>query len=90
MLLLDGTDAAPGAKVVRREAYAPSAFLIETVDLSFDLEPAKTRVLIRQSQCVPELIQPEEIAEVVLFLGSHASRVLTGQEVLADRGWAHS
>ena len=47
MLLLDGTDAAPGVKVVRREAYAPSAFLIETVDLSFDLEPAKTRVLNR-------------------------------------------
>ena len=47
MLLLDGTDAAPGAKVVRREAYAPSAFLIETVDLSFDLEPPKTRVLNR-------------------------------------------
>ena len=47
MLLLDGTLATPEVKVVRRDAYAPSAFLIETVDLSFDLEPAKTRVLNR-------------------------------------------
>lgn len=46
--------------------------------------------LIRRSQCVPDLLQPEEIAEIVVFLASHASRALTGQEILADRGWAHS
>ncbi len=31
--------------LVRREAYAAPAFWIDTVDLSFDLDPAKTRVL---------------------------------------------
>ena len=31
--------------VVRREDYAPPAFWIDTVDLCFDLDPAKTRVL---------------------------------------------
>ncbi|QHE88988.1 aminopeptidase N [Hydrogenophaga sp. BPS33] len=31
--------------VVRREDYAAPAFWIDTVDLSFDLDPAKTRVL---------------------------------------------
>ena len=36
------------------------------------------------------LIQPEEIAEVVLFLASDVSRAVTGQEILADRGWEHS
>ena len=51
--------------------------------------PAVRRML-RQCQCVPELIQPEEIAQVALFLASEASRVLTGQEILADRGWAYS
>jgi NAD(P)-dependent dehydrogenase (short-subunit alcohol dehydrogenase family) len=51
--------------------------------------PAVKR-LIRTSQCVPDLLQPEEIAEVALFLASNASRAITGQEILADRGWAHS
>jgi NAD(P)-dependent dehydrogenase (short-subunit alcohol dehydrogenase family) len=46
--------------------------------------------LIRRSQCVPDLLQPEEIAEVALFLASDASSAITGQEILADRGWAHS
>jgi D-xylose 1-dehydrogenase len=51
--------------------------------------PAVKR-LIRTSQCVPDLLQPEEIAEVALFLASDASRAITGQEILADRGWSHS
>jgi len=35
------------ASVVRREDYAAPAYLIDTVDLTFDLDPAKTRVLNR-------------------------------------------
>jgi D-xylose 1-dehydrogenase len=50
----------------------------------------KARQLILRSQCIPELLQPEDIADVVLFLASQASRALTGQEILADRGWHHS
>ena len=30
---------------IRREAYTAPAFCIDTVDLTFDLEPSKTRVL---------------------------------------------
>ncbi len=33
--------------LVRREDYCPPAYWIDTVDLSFDLDPAKTRVLNR-------------------------------------------
>ena len=32
---------------IRREDYAAPAFWIDTVDLTFDLDPAKTRVLNR-------------------------------------------
>ncbi len=35
------------ATVTRREDYAPPPFWIDSVDLSFDLDPAKTRVLSR-------------------------------------------
>jgi len=49
-----------------------------------------TRRLIRKAQCIPDLNQPEEIAEVALFLASDASRAITGQEILADRGWNYS
>jgi NAD(P)-dependent dehydrogenase (short-subunit alcohol dehydrogenase family) len=55
-----------------------------------DYVDADTKKLIKKSQCVPELLQPTEIAEVILFLASEASRAITGQEILADRGWAHS
>ncbi len=34
-------------RIVRREDYAPPAYWIDTVDLTFDLDPAKTRVLNR-------------------------------------------
>ncbi len=51
---------------------------------------AATRRLIKQSQCIPEFIQPHEIANVILFLASDTSRAITGQEILADRGWEHS
>jgi NAD(P)-dependent dehydrogenase (short-subunit alcohol dehydrogenase family) len=44
---------------------------------------------LREVQCIPDLLQPEEIANVALFLASDASSAITGQEILADRGWAH-
>ncbi len=43
--------------LVRREDYTPPAYWIDTVDLSFDLDPAKTRVLnkmrLRRNADVP-------------------------------------
>ena len=42
LLFRDGEGA---AAVTRREDYAAPAWFIETVDLTFDLDPAKTRVL---------------------------------------------
>lgn len=46
--------------------------------------------LIDEHQCIPDHIRPEEIARVILFLASDLSTAMTGQELLADRGWAHS
>jgi NAD(P)-dependent dehydrogenase (short-subunit alcohol dehydrogenase family) len=51
---------------------------------------AKAKRLIRNSQCIPDFLQPADLADVILFVASEASRAMTGQEILADRGWAHS
>jgi NAD(P)-dependent dehydrogenase (short-subunit alcohol dehydrogenase family) len=46
--------------------------------------------LVQERQCIPDFIQPAEMADVILFLASDLSACVTGQEILADRGWAHS
>ena len=55
--MLPLNDEGPGVTLVRREDYAPPAYLIDTVDLTFDLDPAKTRVLnkmtLRRNAAVP-------------------------------------
>ena len=50
--------------------------------------PAIKREL-RKIQCIPDLNQPDEVADVALFLASDASRAVTGQDILVDRGWRH-
>src|SRR6185312_14775747 len=56
--MLQQRDAQPAA--VRREDYTAPAYWIDTVDLTFDLDPAKTRVLnrmrLRRNPDVP--VQP--------------------------------
>jgi len=77
-----------GPRGIRVNTVSPGWIMTERQLKEF-VTPAVKRT-IRRSQCVPELLQPEDIAEVVLFLGSEASRAVTGQEILADRGWMHS
>jgi NAD(P)-dependent dehydrogenase (short-subunit alcohol dehydrogenase family) len=77
-----------GPRGIRVNTVSPGWVMTER-QLEEFVTPAVKR-LIRRSQCVPQLLQPAEIADVVLFLASEASRAITGQEILADRGWAHS
>ena len=50
----------------------------------------ESKRLVQERQCIAEFIQPGEIADVALFLASDMSAAVTGQEILADRGWEHS
>lgn len=77
-----------GPRGIRVNTVSPG-WIMTARQLKQFVTPAVKR-LIRESQCIPDLLQPDEIAEVVLFLASSASRAITGQEILADRGWAHS
>jgi NAD(P)-dependent dehydrogenase (short-subunit alcohol dehydrogenase family) len=77
-----------GPRGIRVNTVSPGWIMTER-QLKEYVTPAAKR-LIRRSQCMPALLLPEDIAEVVLFLASEASRAITGQEILADRGWMHS
>lgn len=77
-----------GARKIRVNTLSPGWIMTDRQLRDYVDEEVKE--LIFRSQCVPELIQPEEIARVVLFLLSDMSAAVTGQELLADRGWAHS
>ncbi len=78
--------------LVLREQYAPSAYLIDTVDLTFDLDPAKTRVLnkmhLRRNPDVPAQalrLDGEELTVVrVLVNGAGCSFKMDGGQLVLD------
>ncbi len=49
----------------------------------------ETQQFLKEVQCLGEPLMPAEIANVAMFLASNASRAITGQNLLADKGWAH-
>ena len=42
---------------------------------------------ILENQSLKARIQPEDVAELVLFLASDRSRMITGQNFAVDGGW---
>ena len=77
-----------GPRGIRVNIISPGWIMTER-QLREYVTPAARKV-IHESQCIPQLNQPEEIADVALFLASDLSRAITGQELLVDRGWEHS
>jgi NAD(P)-dependent dehydrogenase (short-subunit alcohol dehydrogenase family) len=77
-----------GPRRIRVNTISPGWVMTERQLRQF-VTPAVKR-LVKRSQCIPDLIQPEEIAQVALFLAGEGSRAITGQEILVDRGWAFS
>lgn len=77
-----------GPKRIRVNTLSPGWVMTDR-QLEQFVTPAVKRML-KKEQCIPELLNPVEIARVALFLASNASSAITGQELLCDRGWAHS
>jgi D-xylose 1-dehydrogenase len=77
-----------GPRRIRVNTISPGWIMTDR-QLEQFVTPAVKRML-RKAQCIPDLLLPEEVANVALFLGSETSSGITGQELLVDRGWAHS
>lgn len=77
-----------GPRHIRVNTVSPGWVMTERQLRQFVTPEVKQ--LIQSSQSIPDLLQPEDIADVVVFLASDASRAITGQELLVDRGWMHS
>jgi len=76
-----------GSRRIRVNTISPGWIMTDR-QLDEHVTPAIKREL-RKIQCIPDLNQPDEVADVALFLASDASRAVTGQDILVDRGWRH-
>jgi NAD(P)-dependent dehydrogenase (short-subunit alcohol dehydrogenase family) len=77
-----------GPRGVRVNCLTPGWTMTER-QLRDHLTP-ETMAWVKGVQSLPELLQPEEIAQAALFLASRASSAITGQVILADKGWANN
>ncbi len=80
------TDTTP--TIIRRADYQPPAYFIDTVDLSFDLDPAKTRVLNKMS-----LRRNPDVATQALVLNGedlNLARVLVNGQGASFRTEGHT
>lgn len=42
---------------------------------------------LKKSQCLPDRLQPDDLARIVLFLASDDSAMISAQEFIVDGGW---
>lgn len=74
-----------GASRIRINTVSPGWVMTQRqVDLWLDAEGEKE---LARNQCLPDRIQPDDIANMVLFLASDDARACTAQEFIVDAGW---
>lgn len=74
-----------GALGVRINTVTPGWVMTEK-QLSQHLDAEGEREIAR-NQCLPGKVMPDDLAAMVLFLASDASRMCTAQEFVVDGGW---
>jgi NAD(P)-dependent dehydrogenase (short-subunit alcohol dehydrogenase family) len=68
-------------------AVSPGAVVSEAEERVFGDKLQEYNDWILENQCLKTRIQPEDVAELVLFLVSPASDMITGQNLGIDGGW---
>jgi len=76
-----------GAHGICVNAVSPGAVVSEAEQRVFGDKLEEYNRWILENQCLKTRIQPENVAELVLFLVSPASDMITGQNFAIDGGW---
>jgi NAD(P)-dependent dehydrogenase (short-subunit alcohol dehydrogenase family) len=76
-----------GPHGVRVNAVSPGAVVSEAEARVFGDRLQQYNDWILENQCLKERLQPSAIADLVLFLASSASDMITGQNIAIDGGW---
>ncbi len=72
---------------VRVNAISPGAVVSEAENRVFADRLQQYNDWILENQCLKQRIQPEDVADLVVFLASERSRMITGQNIAVDGGW---
>ena len=76
-----------GTYGVRVNAISPGAVVSDAEHRVFGDKLQEYNDWIIKNQCLKERIQPEAIADLVLFLASPQADMITGQDIHCDGGW---
>ena len=83
--LTRGLAAPLGADRIRVNTVTPGWVMTER-QLKLNLD-AQTEQALREAQCLPDLLQGDDIANMVLFLASDDAAMCSAQEFKVDAGW---
>lgn len=83
--LTRGMAASLGPDRIRVNTVSPGWVMTER-QLKLNLDPDSEREL-RKAQCLPDLLQGEDVARMVLFLAADDGAMCTAQEFKVDAGW---
>jgi NAD(P)-dependent dehydrogenase (short-subunit alcohol dehydrogenase family) len=86
--LTDSLAAALGSDRIRVNTVTPGWVL---AGCQVELEPdAQSEETLREAQCLPDPLEGEDVARMVLFLASDDAAMCTAQEFRVDAGWIHN
>jgi NAD(P)-dependent dehydrogenase (short-subunit alcohol dehydrogenase family) len=83
--LTRGLAASLGADRIRVNTVTPGWVMTER-QIKLNLDAQSERAL-KEAQCLPDLLQSEDIARMVLFLASDDGAMCSAQEFKVDAGW---